>query len=77
VSYLLSTCGSTEPSEKMYMSYFEDDFGNVGSKEVSRPKLAHLIYDYLPLIDEHKKTKAKKILDRSTSGQQGIVGSGS
>ncbi len=35
VSYLLSTCGSTEPSEKMYMSYFEDDFGNVGSKEVS------------------------------------------
>jgi hypothetical protein len=51
VSYILSTCGSTEPSEKFYMSYFdEDDYGEVGSKEVSRPKLAHLIYDYLPLI---------------------------
>jgi hypothetical protein len=60
VSYLLSTCGSTEPSEKMYMSYFQDDFDNVGSKEVSRPKLAHLIYDYLPLIDEHKKQRQKK-----------------
>jgi len=59
VSYILSTCGSTEPSEKFYMSYFEDDYGNVGSKEVSRPKLAHLIYDYLPLIDEHNKQRQK------------------
>jgi hypothetical protein len=33
----LSTCGSTELSEKMCMSYFEDDFGNVGSKEVIQP----------------------------------------
>ena len=59
ISYLLSTCGSTEPSERMYTSYFEDDFGNVGSKEVSRPKLAHLLYDYLPLIDEHNKQRQK------------------
>jgi hypothetical protein len=29
VSFLLSTCGSTEPSTNMYRSYFEDDFGNV------------------------------------------------
>jgi len=43
VSYLLSTCGPTEPSERMYTCYFEDDFRNVGSKEVSRPKLAHLL----------------------------------
>jgi hypothetical protein len=59
VSYILSTCGSTEPAEKMYMSYFEDDYGNVGSKEISRPKLAHLLYDYLPLIDEHNKQRQK------------------
>ncbi len=52
-------CGSTEPSEKCYMSFFEDDYGNLGSKEVSHPKLAHLIYDYLPLIDEHKKQRQK------------------
>jgi hypothetical protein len=59
VSYILSTCGSTEPAEKMYMSYFEDDYGNVGSKEINRPKLAHLLYDYLPLIDEHNKQRQK------------------
>ncbi len=52
-----STCGSTEPSENMYMSYFEDDFGNVGSKEVSQPKLAHLIYDYFSLLGEHYKQR--------------------
>jgi hypothetical protein len=59
VLYILSTCGSTEPSDKLYMSYFEDDFRNVGSKEISRPKLAHLIYDYLPLIDKHNKQRQK------------------
>jgi hypothetical protein len=32
VFYILSTCGSTKPTEKMYMSYFEDDYGNIGSK---------------------------------------------
>jgi hypothetical protein len=35
ISYILSMCGSTEPPEKCYMSYFEDDYGNLGSKEVS------------------------------------------
>jgi hypothetical protein len=60
VSYMLSTCGSTEPSDKLYTSYLEDDFGNLGSKEVNWPKLAHLIiYDYLPLIDEHNKQRQK------------------
>jgi hypothetical protein len=41
----------------MYLSYFEDDYGNVGSKEISDPELAHLLYDYLPLIDEHNKQR--------------------
>ncbi len=59
MSYILSTCESTEPSNKLYMSYFEDDFWNVGSKEVGHPKLAHLIYEYLPLIDKHNKQHQK------------------
>jgi hypothetical protein len=59
VSYILSTRGSTEPSEKCYMSYFEDDYRTVGSKEGSHPKLAHLIYDYLPLLDKHNKQRQK------------------
>jgi hypothetical protein len=45
VSYILSTCGSKEPSGRCYMSYIEVDFRNVGSKEVSYRRLAHLIYD--------------------------------
>jgi hypothetical protein len=61
VSYILSTCGSMEPAEKMYMSYFEDDYGNVGSKEINCPKLAHLLYDYLPLSDEHNKQRQKNL----------------
>jgi hypothetical protein len=59
ISYILSTRGSIEPSDKLYMSYFEDDFGNVSSKDVSHLKLAHLIYDYLPLINEHNKQHQK------------------
>jgi hypothetical protein len=39
----------------MYRSYFEDDYGNIGSKQISHPELAHLLYDYLPLFDEHNK----------------------
>lgn len=59
VSYILSTCGSTEPSDKLYTSYFEDEFGNVGSKQILRPKIAHLLYEYLPLVDEHNKQRQK------------------
>ena len=33
ITYILSTCGSTEPSEKMYTSYYEDEFGNVTQKK--------------------------------------------
>jgi hypothetical protein len=35
VSFLLSTCGSTEPSTNMCRSYFVDDFGNVSYKEIN------------------------------------------
>ena len=43
----------------MYTSYFEDDYGNVSSKELCQPKIAHLLFDYLPLIDEHNKQQQK------------------
>jgi len=57
VTYILSTCGSTAPLDKMYTSYFEDEFGNVGCKEILRPQIASMLYDYLPLIDEHNKQR--------------------
>ena len=31
VRYILSTCGSTEPSDELYTSCFEDEYGNVSS----------------------------------------------
>jgi len=56
--YLIHYVGS-RPAEKMYQSYFEDDYGNKGIKEISRSELAHLLYDYLPLIDEHNNQRQK------------------
>ena len=51
-SYIISTCGSTEPHPEPYVTSFEDDWGNTSFKELPRPKLAHFLYDYLPLIDD-------------------------
>jgi hypothetical protein len=57
VSYFVSTCGSTEPSAVKYQSKFEDDWGNTNVREIDRPQLAHFLYEYLPLIDEHNKQR--------------------
>jgi hypothetical protein len=79
ISYILSTCGFTKPAEKMYMSYFEDDYGNVGSKEINRPELAHLLYDYIPIIYLLLMSiinNDKKFWDLSENGQRGTAGSG-
>ena len=57
VSYFLSTCGRTDPHAQKYRSNFEDNFGVVTFKELSRPHIAHFLYDYLPLIDEHNKQR--------------------
>jgi Transposase IS4 len=57
VSYFISTCGSTEISPIKYESKFEDAWGNTCTKSINRPKLAHFLYEYLPLIDEHNKQR--------------------
>jgi hypothetical protein len=57
VSYFLSTCGRTDPHPIKYKSNYEDDYGVVTFKELSRPHIAHFLYDYLPLIDEHNKQR--------------------
>jgi hypothetical protein len=38
LSYILFTCGSTEPSDKLYMSFFEDDFGKCRQQGGQLPK---------------------------------------
>jgi len=52
---MISTCGSTAAHPDKYLSYFEDDFGNVTTKEINRPRISNFLYEYLPLIDEHNK----------------------
>jgi hypothetical protein len=57
VSYFLSTCGNTAVASVAYRSAFEDDFGNVDYKFLPWLQLAHFIFEYLPLINEHNKQR--------------------
>ncbi|KAL7554128.1 hypothetical protein ACHAWF_017536 [Thalassiosira exigua] len=57
IAYMVSSCGTTVRHEKNYMSRFEDEFGNVSEKELPRPTVAHFVYEFLPLIDEHNKAR--------------------
>jgi len=55
VSYFLSTCGSTAVASEMYETNFEDEFGNIQTRKIPRPKVASFLYNFLPLIDEYNK----------------------
>ena len=57
VAYFVSSCGTTVQHEKAYLSRFEDEYGNVQEKALPRPTIAHFLYEFLPLIDEHNKTR--------------------
>ena len=57
LSYMVTTCGTTVRHVTDYTSKFEDGYGNTSSKQLPRPAVAHLLYDFLPLIDEHNKTR--------------------
>ena len=54
---MISTCGSTSVHAEKYLSHFEDDYGNITSKDINRPKVLHFLYEYLPLIYEHNKQR--------------------
>jgi hypothetical protein len=57
VAYFISSCGATEPSPFKYVSRFEDEWGRTASREIDRPQIAHFLYQYLPLVDEHNKQR--------------------
>jgi len=57
VSYFISTCGKTTPSPHKYEAKFEDDWGNTSFREIPRPDILHILYEYVPLIDEHNKSR--------------------
>ena len=54
---MVSSCGKTVMHKDAYVSRFEDEFGNVMEKELPRPTIAHMLYEFLPLIDKHNKTR--------------------
>jgi hypothetical protein len=62
VSYFLPAYGSNEQSTVLYQSNFEDEFGNVDFNLIPRPHIAHFLYLYLHLIDEHN-TQRHSILN--------------
>jgi len=55
VSYIVLTCGSTEPHPTKYVSRFEDEWGCASSKEIDQPWISHMLHKFLPLINEHNK----------------------
>jgi hypothetical protein len=57
ISYIASTRGKTVRHEENYRSKFENEYGNVEVKELSRPAIAHMLYEFLPLIDEHNRQR--------------------
>ena len=57
VAYMVSTSGTTVRHSTNYVLRFEDEYGNVVHKELPRPTVAHFLYDFLPLIDEHNKAR--------------------
>jgi hypothetical protein len=61
VAYMISSCGTTVMHEHPYLSRYEDDFGNVQEKELPRPTVAHMLYEFLPLIDEHNKARQNSL----------------
>ena len=47
--------------QKAYLSRYEDEYGIVQQKELPRPAVAHFLYDFLPLIDEHNKARQSEL----------------
>ncbi len=61
ISYMVSSSGTTVRHETDYRSSFSDGFGNTDSKALPRPAVAHFLYEFLPLIDEHNKTRQSNL----------------
>ena len=57
VASMVSSCGKTVMHVDPYIFRFEDEYGNVQEKELPHPTVAHMLYEFLPLIDEHNKAR--------------------
>ena len=57
ISYFLSITVNNNPLFHLYRSQFEDEFGLIGWRDISRPNISNFTYDFLPLIDEHNNQR--------------------
>jgi hypothetical protein len=57
ISFFISTVGTTAPASESYQSSFEDEYGNKCTKLINRPEIVDFIYRFLPLIDNHNKSR--------------------
>lgn len=57
IAFFISTIGITAPAAQSYQSNFEDDFGRKCSKMIRRPEIVDFIYRFLPVIDNHNKSR--------------------
>ena len=56
-SVFVSTCGKIIRHADNYISNYWDEYRNVCSKEIARPAIAHMLYKFLPSINEHNKSR--------------------
>lgn len=57
VSFFISTVGDTSPATVSYKTNFTNDFGEITSKSIPRPDLCDFIFGFLPVIDNHNKSR--------------------
>lgn len=53
--FIIASCGKTVTHDEPYVSKFENEFGRPSFKHLRRPAVAHMLLEFLPLIDEHNK----------------------
>ena len=56
-AFFISTVGTTAPALQSYASNFEDEYGNTCTKFIRRPEIVDFIYRFLPVIDNHNKSR--------------------
>lgn len=56
-AFFISTVGVTEPALESYHSSYEDEYGQRCTKLIERPEIVDFIYRFLPVIDNHNKSR--------------------
>ena len=50
---MISSCGKTVMHEEPSLSPYKGNFGNIQEKELPHPTIAHMLYEFLLLIEHN------------------------